>query len=489
MTGMTGMPGMTGRSGDGAGGGVADIVSVHGGMHGVAAAYERMRSLADRYDASGDLLRELATRAGRAAVDPDLLESAVLSPVTAVAAEQAIVAATAGPGGLLVEALAWQASAGAGRGAGEALAGVDDAQAAAWDALDQAIGWHLGTLLAGPVGVAVVGTTALGLSTGLISTADLEALATEHPWLVEHLANGGDGLVGGLLPLGPVPLPPGTLGVEGLLASAYPDGTGAVSPYDGCSPITESPVTGQPESMQGLLGNLEQVAGLSQGPDSPQNGTIVIQTVTSPTGEQGYIVYVPGTDDMTTTPWTADDDVRDMGNNLALAGGLPDDYTEGITAAMAQHGIGPDDPVMIVGHSQGGMAAVAIAAQGDHHVTHVVTAGSPTAQVGGYPSGTQVLSIEQQGDIVPTLDGQPNPDLPNQTTVVIDAHPGPGAVAHHDHPTYVAGGAAIDAAVGTGAHPSLDSWAQSAHQQGYFGAGPSTSQTYQIVRAPGRLAT
>jgi len=39
------------------------------------------------------------------------------------------------------------------------------------------------------------------------------------------------------------------------------------------------------------------------------------------------------------------------------------------------------------------------------------------------PRPVQVLALENAGDVVPHLDGQPNPDRPNITTVTL----------HHDH--------------------------------------------------------
>ena len=48
-------------------------------------------------------------------------------------------------------------------------------------------------------------------------------------------------------------------------------------------------------------------------------------------------------------------------------------------------GVRSDEPVLLVGHSLGGMAAAAIlAGNSGYHVTDVVTAGSPTAQSGRY---------------------------------------------------------------------------------------------------------
>ena len=261
-----------------------------------------------------------------------------------------------------------------------------------------------------------------------------------------------------------------------LLGDLYPEG----------DPVVEHLGTSsgeQPANVEGLLTHLAEVAALSQGGDSPANGTIEIQTVTSGHGNVVHIVNLPGTDDLATLPWTADDDVRDMGTNLDLVAGVPDDYQQGILQAMTDAGIGPDDPVLIVGHSQGGMEAAAIlAGHSGFHVTDVVTAGSPTAQVHGFPAGSHVLSLEQHGDLVPLLDGEPNPPSVEQTTVLVDAHPPSGIEAHHSYEVYVAAAAAVDHST----QPSIVSSLQSLHDHGFLGAGGQvTSQVFQITRAPG----
>jgi hypothetical protein len=80
-----------------------------------------------------------------------------------------------------------------------------------------------------------------------------------------------------------------------------------------------------------------------------------------------------------------------------------DAYSRGITAALRTAGIPPGSQLMLVGHSQGGAAAMNVAAGGPYRVTHVVTAGSPIANKRPAP-GVRVLAVENQGDLVPDLD-------------------------------------------------------------------------------------
>jgi pimeloyl-ACP methyl ester carboxylesterase len=244
-------------------------------------------------------------------------------------------------------------------------------------------------------------------------------------------------------------------------------------------------VSTQPADLHGLLAHLRRVAALSPDPDSPLNGTLEVQTIGAGTDHVRHIVYLPGTDDLTTLPWTQDGDVRDFAGDLHALAGDRHAYQQGILAAMHRAGIGAHEPVLLVGHSLGGMEAAAILARGsDFDVTHVVTAGSPTAQVDGFPAGSHVLSLEHRGDVVPLLDGSPNPDSVQQTTVIFDAGDGRGGVvAQHEYPAYVAGAAAADAS----ADPSVREQLHSLRAHGFLTGGdrpatPVSSQLFQVVR-------
>lgn len=455
----------------------ATILEVSGGSHGLEASYAAMRALADTYDEAGDRLRGMARTGGRMLVDEDLLQSSILSPGTAIAAEAAVVEATTGSDGVLVESAGWEVDAVAIRAVIALLESADEARHDAFEVLDYLVGRQLGMALALGAPALVTGLSlavAVG-GEGLVDRIEdaLENTVTDNPLLVEHLVNGGGGLLAGLTQ-GLLPTLTTNQAAD-VLEDLYPDGDPVVEALDTTS-------DGQPSSVDDLLAHLSDVAALSHGSDSPANGTIEIQTVTTAGGQVVHIVNLPGTDDLGTLPWTADDDVRDLGTNLDLIAGEHDDYQQGILDAMHQAGIDPDDPVLIVGHSQGGMEAAAILASGSgFNVTDVVTAGSPTAQVGDFPTGSHVLSIEQQGDLVPLLDGEPNPPSVEQTTVLVDAAPGRGIETHHDYAVYVAAGAAIDAST----HPSVVSILESLEHHGYLGSGGQvTSQVFQITRTP-----
>ena len=120
------------------------ILEVSGGSHGLEASYDAMRSLADTYDAAGDRMRGMARIGGRTLVDEDLLESSLLSPGTAVRAEAAVLAATTGPDGILVESAGWEVDAVAIRGSIGVFETADEARHDAFEVLDHLVGRQLG---------------------------------------------------------------------------------------------------------------------------------------------------------------------------------------------------------------------------------------------------------------------------------------------------------------------------------------------------------
>jgi hypothetical protein len=418
----------------------AEIIEVHGGAAGVAASYAAARELANLFDETGDRLRGLGADGLRVMRDPDLLESGLLSPGSCAAAEAAVLAVTGGPDGVVAASFGWEADAIGVRTAIECLEAADDSVRFAIEGLDRQL-----VLVLGPVAGAAI-------------AADPDVL-TEVPGLTEHLVSGLGGPVS-----------------AGLLTMLY---GGAGRPV--VTPYAAALGSGRPASVRDLVEHLHEVAGLSGRPDSPANGTIEVQTVTGPDGTVRHVLYLPGTDDFN-APWDQDADVRDLETDLDSISGHPDAYQQGILEALDRAGVGKDDPLLVVGHSLGGMEAAALlAGHGGYHVTDVVTAGSPTAQVPGFPSGSHVLSLEQRGDIVPELDGAPNPDSVEQTTVTFDAHPDGGVVAHHSYGAYEQGAGLVDAST----DPSVVDAVQSLHDHGYLGPGGEvSSQVFQITRAP-----
>lgn len=479
------------------------ITGVVGGVAGTAATDSAVLALARHFDDAGDRMRGWAAHAARLAADPDLVESAPLSPVTFAEAEAAVLDAATGVHGVLVSSVDYEADAVVVRATVHAFEQCDRLVAAAMHAVDYDLGRALGTTLfaAAPallatVAVAVPLSGAVGArlpsatrrrldgELGVTGQAAQETL-DRHPALLQHAVDGGggllDGLLGGVLGgaaglTGVAPFHPTVADAAGDLALLYgPEGPPRVRPrHDLSVPLGHT----TPRCVADLMRHLDETNALSV-PERPDDqGTLEIQTLQADDGSRRHIVYLPGTDDLTTTPFTHESDVRDLATNLRLVAGDPTTYAAGIEQAMHDGGIGPDDPVLLVGHSQGGMEAAALLARGSpFHVTEVVTAGSPIAQVGGYPPDSHLLSLENRGDVVPLLDGADNPDTRQHVTVRFDDHE-TSVAANHALTHYTRGAEAVDAS----ADPSIREQVQALHRRGFLDGRVTASQVFQVTR-------
>ena len=123
-------------------------------------------------------------------------------------------------------------------------------------------------------------------------------------------------------------------------------------------------------------------------------------------------------------------------------------------------------PCCSAGHSLGGIVATALAGNATFtarfNVAGVVTAGSPTGRI-ALPATVNALHFEGTRDIVPGLDGRPNPDTPTRITVHHDAResqvPALASAAEnigsaHHLDTYEQTARLVD----QGLSPSTDAW-------------------------------
>lgn len=169
-----------------------------------------------------------------------------------------------------------------------------------------------------------------------------------------------------------------------------------------------------PTTTDALLAGIGSLGG----PGS--RGGVRVTEVPLADGTTTWVVQVPGTHG----GWAEGDPVpMDWPANVALM--LHATSASKVAAeralSLAQAGrAGPRDRVVLVGHSQGGIVAAALASDPAfarrHRVTHVVTAGSPIDDF-PIPDSTQVLSLQHRTDPVHALDVSPPPDRRGWTTV------------------------------------------------------------------------
>lgn len=143
-----------------------------------------------------------------------------------------------------------------------------------------------------------------------------------------------------------------------------------------------------------------------------------------------FIVYIPGTQNLslktTSNPF-------DMRSNLLLLAGGRSAASRATELAMRRVGVGAQDEVMLVGHSQGGLIALDLARRSasglvPFRVEHVVTFGTP-AGLNNANTLPNVVSFENRADLVPKLEFRENQAERNWLTLEgtvldnpIDAH-------------------------------------------------------------------
>jgi len=135
------------------------------------------------------------------------------------------------------------------------------------------------------------------------------------------------------------------------------------------------------------------------------DGRIIIQTITGPDGVERHVVQAPGM----RPGGSRNDSPQDLVG--AFRATLDDwsTYSGALHSAIADYGIPEGDEVALVGHSAGGSAIMNLAQEetfcGRYRLTNAIAIGSPVDHKVPADPRTQVATITNQHDIVPTLDG------------------------------------------------------------------------------------
>jgi hypothetical protein len=211
------------------------------------------------------------------------------------------------------------------------------------------------------------------------------------------------------------------------------------------------PASGRPPAGVGdLMRGIDALYPASGGPA----GAVGVRLVEAANGARSWVVLVPGTQTLAVGGRNPFDDAT----NLQAYAGLPTAAGAAVLVALGRAGARPDEPVLLAGHSQGGMTAMRLAAspavRRRFRIGAVVTAGSPVDRM-PTPPGVAVLHLEHSGDPVHVLDGGRTPDGAARTTVRRRSALGGAA---HDVRSYAETGDLVDAS----AHPSLVGWRERA---------------------------
>lgn len=439
-------------------------LTIGGGAGGTEAQYEDLAALGDLTDdIAGETLTIAAAGHGHL-VDPNVLASAVLNPGGVVRFEAAMLGALDGPSGLTATSAAIGLRGLTLQATNQAYQFVDDLNAKALEASR----WLMGAAATTPLGLAAAGGTAALIAADVMINydGDIQRWLVEHPGMIDTVLGMSPGALSAL------GLPTDLATLTELIAAAYPDG----DPVLVSSGVDDAAVTNKAPTGIGDL-----MDSLGHRNDSDQN--IGVRAVRGPNGEiTGYIVDIPGTQ-VWNAPFMDDQNsANDMGTNIDAMAGNETVLQEGIELALKEAGVPTDAPIMLVGHSQGGIVAAQAAgslADPDtgqrYNVTHVVTAGSPVGNI-DVPDNVQVLSMENSGDIVPHLDAADNPNNDNRVNVTFDNQSGTAGGNHAIQGNYTDAGDQLDGS----SDPSVRAWLNSA---GAFLNGDSVdAYKYQVER-------
>ncbi|MDR0365558.1 MAG: hypothetical protein LBH68_01820 [Bifidobacteriaceae bacterium] len=293
------------------------------------------------------------------------------------------------------------------------------------------------------LGLLAEATWSLRIKGGLPCLADM--VREHHPDLRALLGP----LVNPKLRFSPASTQEVTRGITGMAAAFLGDGLW-VTATKGAT-YTDSAIGG----VEAMIDRIMNVSG-----GDPDRTDISITKITDCHGNNSWLVAIPGTESMT---MGNDSNASDNGTNLRAITGDPNAIGIAVTTALRDAGIKSDEPVVLAGYSQGGIVSAALAADNGFtsafNVTAVLTAGSPVALL--KPArNSQWLSLEHVQDVVPVLDGKPNPHTAKHTTVVRDLSPKASTFslddpleAHH-LPEYARTAALVDSSK----NASLNSW-------------------------------
>lgn len=256
-------------------------------------------------------------------------------------------------------------------------------------------------------------------------------------------------------------------------ASSLLEGWAGEPIYVGVAPLPETVRQPQAQGVADLVMDLNETAVLD-------HGGVTIDTIEHADGTKSHVVNIPGTDDTTFSNASP----RDWNSNFLLLNGEESNAIQMVRDAIEAANIGPDEPLLLQGHSQGGIVATQLAASdfaADYSITHVLTYGSP---VGRIPVNTEVeyMHLVTSQDPTGGADASLVTDHPNVTYGELDllAAPDP-AIAQlgttiagaHSLNAYKAVGEAVDMS----SRPSVTAWRESAAS--FLGDGEVTRHQFK----------
>lgn len=352
------------------------------------------------------------------------------------------------PGGSAAAALLDSFLAGAGEAAGDLWDGTGEVIDTVGGKVGDGLSWLGGRVSESVSNLGDAGGDVVG-GMGDMGGLGWDFLSTGEPPSVTELIAGGTGLL-----------------AAGLNANVALSTAGLLHPHvlDDGSPVAGDPQTvgvgsdpaqnghrstPVPSSLAQIMGGV--TAAYDDGGKAGTPDAAVRITVVDKGNGPAYIVTIPGTSEWNVSSGS---NPMDSVGNLSSAAGNMSTASQAVEMAMRQAGIPSDAPVMLVGHSQGGMTAANLAAdpefRGRFDVTNVITYGSPidSTHIAG---DVNTLALQHPFDVVPRLDlGNSKPGGPvlvgwesssGATVVTLPSPAGAGmgdVMGNHDYNAYVA---------------------------------------------------
>lgn len=404
-------------------------VRLHGGAGGTQALLDDLALAARRIEGAGE--QTSAARAHVLRVGQAVGDTEHLSPVTAGAASAEVDALTQGEGGLRacvdrLEALAVRVRRAATL---YALADLD-----VRDVVSRVAVAHAGAI--GEAGPLAWGPRALMILTAMPSVlvGGGAAWALGHPPTAPQL----ELLVAQVSAFGVAALPgrhatparsvPATAGLIDTLQRIVYRLRGLEPPRLTVAQVVLPAGSGSPlapPAPRGLGDVVTQIHHLYPTAGGPP-GAVAVQRLDHADGRRTWVVAVPGTQDFR----VGERNPLAMESNFRLMARRQNATATLVEQAMRKAGVAPGEPVLLAGHSQGGMGVMAVAAdpalRRRFAITSVLTVGAPVGQQ-PLPAQVQALHVEHLHDYVPAADGRRNPDAANRTTAVVDLSRSPSA--------------------------------------------------------------
>lgn len=276
-------------------------------------------------------------------------------------------------------------------GSGGAVGGTQLEQEQAGDGIVGWLGQHLGAFFQG------VGRTVASAGDLIGKVGDV--LTGEKDWSVAALAASALTTVGSAA---------GAIynGITGEDQGWFKEGAGLAGtptavPTDPTQASQFQPALTAPTDLPSLMQGVSDGYQVGNAPGS--DGDVRITRVDNG-GTPAYVVAIPGTENWSPS---AGGQPRDLTANLALVAGNPSAASESVERAIQAANIPAGSPVLLVGHSQGGIIAAQLASDPAfverYGVTNVLTYGAPIDHVEVAP-GVGVLQVQHAADVVPRLD-------------------------------------------------------------------------------------